>query len=676
MGLSVGLLGVVLMFREARRAQNLADRIAADALALRSAYSELDGARVSAEAQAAQLRATLAGMSDGIVMLDADLRLVQWNRRFAEIIGFPERSLAIGAPIADAFRALAEAGELAHPGTEADIEAQVAHCLAILFSGATAEHVRPNGGIIETRSTRLPDGGSVTLCTDITARRQAEAAERAAAAAAAEAVRQRQQFVTLVSHEIRVPLEAVTRSLALLDESALPAPAAELVSGARRVARSLADLVSDILDLSRLDAGRLVLRPADFELATLLADAGAMFRAAAADKGITLLTVVDAGLPSALHGDAGRIRQVLINFLSNAVKYAGPGVVTLRAAPAGGMLKLTVADPGPVIPPHQAAALFQPFSRLEAAELGGEAGTGLGLAISARLAGLMGGEIGHAPEAGGNAFWLTLPLEPARGEDGVGSAAALRRHGRPARVLLVEDVASNRDLTAALLRRHGHRVDLAADGITAVERASTVLYDVILMDIHMPGIDGAEAARRIRALDGPAGRVAIVALTGTSASAAGIARLEGTMDAVLLKPTRSEDLFAVLQRFTDPWLARPAQPVHAARDTAAVLDAARIDSLRDGLAPAHFARLVEQCLAELEHRLRALVPGEGLREGAHALAGMAASYGLCAFENLMRRLIDPAADEAAITRTLAEAEAALAQAAKALRATLATAEAA
>jgi CheY-like chemotaxis protein len=256
-----------------------------------------------------------------------------------------------------------------------------------------------------------------------------------------------------------------------------------------------------------------------------------------------------------------------------------------------------------------------------------------------------------------------VPLDPARGDGGVVPADALRRPMARARLLLVEDVQSNRELAAALLRREGHRVDLAENGFAAVELAARQPYDAVLMDIHMPGIDGVEAARRIRALPGPAGRVPIIALTGTSSTEERMLRVQGAMDAVLMKPVRAEDLFATLRRFTDPCVA-PRQSGAPGRDLAVTeaLDVARIEALRDGLAPGVFSRLLEQCLADMDERLPGLAaaadggPG-ALREAAHALAGMAGSYGLVAFERQMRAVMraSDAGDVAAAAQLAAAA---------------------
>ena len=678
-GLLGVLVGIALILRGARQSRRMAAAMAATEAAQTAAVAAIAEDHRRAEAQAAQLRVTLAGMSDGVMVIDRDLCLVAWNERFATIIGVPRHVLVLGTPMADIVRAQAEAGEFGRLGDTAAVDALVAERIGRLRAfrdPAAIERVRPNGRVVEMRRSALPDGGYVSLYTDITARKQAEAAERAAVAMAAEAVRQRQQFVAMVTHELRVPLDAVMHCLTLIEDGTLPETARGLVARARRAGGGLRDLIADILDLSRIDAGRLALRPADFDLPLLLGEICDMFRRPADEAGMRLMMVVDAGVPAILHGDSGRIGQVVANLVGNSLKYSTPGIVTLRATVNGRSLRISVADPGPAIPHAQAAALFRPFTRLASAEFGREKGTGLGLAICARLTELMGGEIGLAREGEGNAFWFSLPIDAAHGDGGVVPSAVARRPARRGRLLLVEDVASNRELTAALLRREGHRVDVAENGFIAFELATSTAYDLILMDIHMPGIDGIETARRIRALPAPLGQVPIVALTGTSSTEERLSGLDGALDAVLLKPVRPEDLLDTLRRYLEPWTAQPGLAGRAREALAAgVLDGARIAALRDGLAPGMFARLMAQCVADMKERLpemnRAAADGTpALREAAHALAGMAGSYGLAEFEQRMRavmRAAEAGAGEEAM-RLAAGAAAALDEGEAALRA--------
>jgi signal transduction histidine kinase/CheY-like chemotaxis protein len=699
-GAMMALAATALLLREARNARRRERRLERDSAALSAAYAELEAAKSRAEAKAAQLQATLSGMSDGVMMLDSRLSLVEWNDRFPDLTGVPRDMLRVGVTMEEMVRAQAQAGEFGPMANAEELEALVQRRMARVRSFermGVIERQRPDGRTLELRRTVLPGGGHVTLYTDITARKQAEAAQREARRLQEAAVEQKAQFVAMVSHEIRAPLNVVIGSLTLLDESSLSSPQREWAVTAREAGDALIDLVNDILDLSRIDAGRLELRPADFELRPLLANICIMFANAAAARGIQLVLDMGPDVPGRLHADSGRVRQVVMNLVSNAVKFSRPGVVTLHASwsdqPAckraeHGGLMLAVRDQGPPIPPAQAARLFQPFVRLEQAMESDAPGTGLGLVICERLARLMGGSMGHGPcaafgadgnaggaaaEGQGNEFWCALPLAIAAP---LPAEELSRRPARRARVLLVEDTATGRRLTSALLRRRGHQVDTAERGEQAVAMAARTPYDLVLMDVHLvsmdgSGIDGCEATRRIRALPSPAGLTPIVALTGSTGAEDWVRCREAGMNEILTKPVRSPELFATLERFVDPIPALPgAGDDDALRDgkgpdDADLVDTERLADLQRGLPQGLFARLFEQCVGEIRDRqaaMRDLAAGrESGRTGApaldgaaHALAGIAGSYALRVVEARMRRLMSLASADADADRFQAE----------------------
>ncbi|MDE2197872.1 MAG: PAS-domain containing protein [Rhodospirillales bacterium] len=652
-GMASMAAATIMLAVQVRTARRRAALLAQDGRAVASAYAELELARSRAEARSAQLRATLAGITDGVMVLDADMRLVQWNDRFPDFTGVPREILRVGLSMQEMLRAQAHAGEFGVLEDEAAIEAEIAQRLTRLAPYrdiGVSERLRPDGRVVELRRSALPDGGFVTLYTDITARRHAEAARAEARRIAEAGVARKAQFVAMVSHEIRGPLNAVLAGLALLEESGLSPAQAQFADMARLSGEALLDLVRDILDMSQMDAGQLALRPAEIALHPLLEGVGTMLTAQAAAHGQRLAVRIDPAVPPTLQADVGRLRQVLLNLVGNAIKFSRPGTVRLGAElMAQGdrrLLRLSVRDPGPAIPADQAALLFQPFARLEGARAAGTPGCGLGLAICARLVALMGGRLGLTSEADGNIFWVELVLDTV-------PAAAAQRPPRRANLLLVEDVASNRMLTASLLRREGHRVDTVESGEEAVRLVASRPFDVVLMDIMMPGIDGAEAARRIRALPGPAGRVKIVALTGNVATLTGWQVPPDVMDGVLAKPLRPAELYAAVGRLVDP--IQPAAPPESVPAHAKpLIDDARLADLRRGLAPAMFADLVEQCLADIRSRTfrlrQALAEGDQATAAAvaHAIAGLAGSYGLSGLEARMRRLMQGHLDAAAI----------------------------
>jgi signal transduction histidine kinase/CheY-like chemotaxis protein len=661
---------------------------------LEAANAELLAAKTLADATSAQLQVTLAGMSDGVSMVDREMRLMQWNSKFPDLTGVPNEMLKVGLPMEGALRAQAKAGEFG----DVDVEAEVARRMKLLRTGQqppVVERSRPDSRILELRRSALPDGGFVTLYSDITARKQAEAAMKAARELTEAAMMDKSRFVAIVSHEIRTPLNALLNVLALLGDSALSASQRGLLDTARQSGDALLGLINDILEMSRAEAGRLTLRPNEFELRPLLEGVLDMFRAQAWENGVVLRMNIAAGVPDTLYTDPGRLRQVLMNLISNAAKFAHLGEVRLEVATkqvdGRTFLRLGLRDQGPAIPPADRARLFQPFSRLERESDGAAPGTGLGLAICQRLTVLMGGEIGcdETPE-GGNEFWLLLPLEraPEGREQGTVPAAQRRplprtRHLPRTRVLLVEDIVTNQLVTATMLRRRGHMVDIAANGTAAIHAAATAPYDLILMDIFMPGINGIEATRSIRAINAITATVPILALTANTGSGERAECLAAGMNDMLSKPVELPALIEALARYAwggwpsrDLWHEAPHPP---RLEDVPALSQERLDDLRANLTVQQLSDLSEQCLEDLSARMpelrRALEEGrnDAIEVSAHAMAGMAGGYALGALEAQLRAVLRAARNGSTRSaQTMAEGmEAELARGASALRDALA-----
>ncbi len=646
------------VLREREMARQREAQLDRDRATLAAANSELAIARMRADAKTAQLEATLTGMSDGVSMFDPALRLVAWNALFAEFTGVPADMLEVGLPLEQILRLQAERGEFG-PG---DVEQTVAHRMALHRSDRmprTSEEPRPGGRIIELRRSDLPGGGFVTLYTDITGRKLAEDAMRRARELAEAATEAKSRFVATVSHEILTPLNTLLNSLRLLADTEISASQGRLVNMARQAGDGLFSLMTDILEMSKMEAGRLTLRPSLFALRPLLEGVTDLFRNQAGKRGISLSLAVGADVPKLIHSDSGRVRQILTNLMSNAVKFAASGEVVLIAETVcrdeALELRLIVRDPGPALSAADRARLFQPFARLDRAHEEATPGTGLGLSICQSLAALMGAEMGCAasPEDG-NDFWLVLPLATMRTEAVPRPEIIVPR----TRVLLVEDVLPNQLVTAMMLRRAGHMVDVAQSGLAAVEAVTHAPYDVVLMDVFMPGMSGLEATHRIRALDGVAGAVPIIALTANAGAEDRARYLQAGMNDVVAKPVEAGNLLDVIAHHVwahHVWAApstRPGgglvDPRRAAMSAPATLSSSRIAELRANLAPTVLAELVEACLAELAVRLSdlrgSLAAGDvpAVEQQAHAMVGLAGGYGLAALEGRLRAVLQPA----------------------------------
>ena len=696
-----------LLVRGTRVARERSLAAAEERNMLAEAYGQLELAKASADAKAEQLEATLDGMTDGVYMMDSQYRLVEWNARLADLAGIPEDLPRVGLPMDEILRTQARAGLFGAVDTEAEVGRRMAVLRSRRFG--TTERARPDGRTIELRRKGLPNGGFVTLYSDITEHKRTEAALAEAGAAAEAANAAKSRFVAVVSHEIRTPLNALLNTLRLLEDSVLEPSQRTLVGMASQSGDALSGLINDILEMSRMEAGQLTLRPSLFALRPILAGALEIFRTQGLERGITLRLAVADDVPAQLAADPGRLRQVLLNLLSNAVKFARAGDVWLqverdrKAGPTVGGLRVAVRDQGPVIPAADRERLFHAFSRLDRPGADETLGTGLGLAICHHLITSMGGEIGCEPwqDGGadaGNSFWLTLPASVL-----VGSAAIEPLPQTPAspvpppapvtelprrtlprtRILLVEDVRANQIVAATLLRRAGHTVDVAANGAAAIQAVERVPYDIVFMDIFMPGMSGQEATQRIRALPGPAHEIPIIALTAnTSARDEVIFRAAG-MDGVLGKPVSLPELLAALAVHVwpghpagEPALSRSGAPgADAAAGVGKILALDRLTELRANLPPAVLRQLVQECLTDLDERMppfrRALASGIALEieTQAHTMTGMAAGYGLAALEKKLRAIMAAAraGDTASLDQAFAETTHELARGGAALR---------
>ena len=671
------------------------------------------------------LEATLANITQGLCVWDAGQRLVLWNRRIADLLDIDIHTVTVGRTYAEYVTALARQGEYG-PIPAEEIIARLSVAMRNQRS-FRYERSRPDGRVIEVIASPMPGGGAVTTITDISPFRRSEEQLRQAKEQAETASRAKSAFLAMISHEIRTPMNGVLGMIGLLLDTRLSPEQRTYVQTARDSAEALLCILNDILDVSKMEAGKLALETNDFDLVGMVESTMDLLAARATAKGIALAAAVPAGVPVALRGDAGRLRQVLLNLAGNAVKFTEKGGVAVVVRQISSslsygdgarvMVRFEVSDTGIGIRPEHQEHLFAEFAQLDPGPTRRHGGTGLGLAICKRLVELMEGEIGFESRPGeGSRFWFSVPLERSShppslltgpetlsGQrilvletnavsrrtlseqlrswgaavipvSSLGEALAISRSvshpfsaavidgavldlepipeggplralatllrergalrlvllsivghhtdwprlealgfaasvikparqaylleallGRPLargtperpepaimpqhpaararRLLLVEDSITNQMVASALLKTAGYQVDIAGDGLEAVNAVRTVPYDLILMDVAMPELDGFAATATIRSLPEPVGKVPIVAMTANVMEGDRERCLAAGMNDYIPKPLDRWQLLETVRR----WLPETAALVPKAGDGGSVVAAGADD---------------------------------------------------------------------------------------------------
>jgi signal transduction histidine kinase/ActR/RegA family two-component response regulator len=558
----------------------MTNNLAANAAKLREANSRFDVA--------------MNAMSHGLSMFDADKKLVITNPRFREIYGMTDEQCWPGRPFAQLIQYSLDKG--AKLGDVIDLGDAIDEEKTLKKVGSRYILRLRDGRSIAINRTNTPDDGWVAIHEDITEREIAAAllAERftelekarnrletqkldlisttaalsLAKVAAEGATRAKSEFLAIMSHEIRTPMAGMMGMIDLLSGTSLDQEQRELANVAQESARNLLMVVNNILDFSKLEAGQSAPEAISFSVKHAIDSVANLLAPRASERGLRLETSISNDMPAWLNGDPSRLGQILLNLVGNAIKFTEQGAVRIEATHrAIGNdqieLRIDVIDSGAGITTEAQASLFNPFVQADTSVSRKYGGTGLGLAICKQLCLTMGGSIAVESEPGhGSRFWFTVqcgfgkPPEVATPSP----VSILEIDAAAIDILVAEDSDIIRSLISKLLARRGYRADLVCTGRQAVEAVQTKSYDLVLMDMQMPEMDGITAASTIRALTGPERDVPIVALTANALSGQRELCIAAGMNSFLTKPIQPDALYAAILR----WGVAKAAIVNAA----------------------------------------------------------------------------------------------------------------
>ena len=504
-----------------------------------------------AQANARRLELALNAAKAGVLEIDLAQQTIWYSPEVVEILGqAPKVNRPDDAP-----------WPMCHPEDRERLDKMLTRTISLRLDPIDFRILRPSGEVRWIRihsqleqPTEGPPTKVVVLVIDIDDQKQQEfelIEAREDARAASEA---KSKFLANMSHELRTPLTSITGFSQLMEErNDLPEEARHFSNRIRSASEALLSIISDVLDFAKLEDGQVELEVQPVSIERLLEESVGILSIQAAAKNIDLFKDVAAETPRLIEGDAARLRQVLLNLLGNAVKFTPSGSVAVRASYQFGKNKLRVAvsDTGPGISAEAVARLFERFSQAEVAINRTHGGTGLGLAISKGIIDLMGGEIGVDTEVGhGATFWFEVPARPIEAGPVSFPTDCADLEWPPLRLLVVDDTAVNRELVMRMLQPLGIEIVEASGGSEGVQAAMNAPFDLILMDVRMPGVDGLEATRIIRQASGVNRSTPILALTADVEPENAVACRAAGMDDVLAKPISPKQLISKIAEWS------------------------------------------------------------------------------------------------------------------------------
>jgi signal transduction histidine kinase/CheY-like chemotaxis protein/HPt (histidine-containing phosphotransfer) domain-containing protein len=536
-----------------------------------------------------RLAAALEYMPVGVTIVDSDLTIRFWNPAFCQLQRLPDGVMRSGVTMGDVFRALAARGDYGPGAIDGLVSAREALCLQ--FQPHNFTRIRVDGVVLNIigRPIYAADGavsGFVTIYHDVTSERryeqqlEAKNEELQQAKQLAEAASMAKgQFLSNMSHEIRTPLNCVIGMAYLALKTELDPRQRDYLEKIRFAGEHVLGIIDDILDISKIEAGKMELQHADFSLDQVVQTLTAVVAPKAASRGLELVFDLDPSLPPVLVGDPLRLKQVLINYANNAIKFSEQGRIVFRVRMVAGsaadcLLRFEVSDQGIGLSEAEMAKLFVSFQQADTSTTREYGGTGLGLAICKELAQLMGGDVGVKSQPGvGSTFWFTarlgvssipMPTLINQISDAAGELLASSRMSamlaalQTARILLVEDNIFNQQIAQEMLEEVGAAVHLANNGAAALELLHAGDFDCVLMDLQMPVMDGLEATRRIRSAP-RLSHLPVLAMTATATTEARVRCIDAGMNDFISKPVQPALLYQTIAKWL-PQRAPQAEP--------------------------------------------------------------------------------------------------------------------